>query len=363
MLCIKNLFANEISVDLFWRKKLNINPQGVNYRPIKYKSLNSLPVYYYLLFFLWLPILTVSNLYFFLKSMKKKTAALNNLENKKIWINASIKSEQIKERQELADLMSIDIREGDYFSYLTRLERLKFLFLSLGYVWFKSSSFSIENKLHLLDLYRVRCFLEFIIKINLISTELHLSNHYDRWAMSCYRAYSKGVELWQHGIVDESFPLDIKLTNLLKVHCLNAHDEPWWRANSIGHNIEFLIQKKLFQLTANKNNIEVLIASNPAFIEEELALFELLLANPQLQALRYAYKPHPAYGDYKNLKRLSDKVLILDRDEYPRVKLVIHSGSTLGQEYESIGIKTYDYTNKQNKSVVLDVAELMNLSA
>ena len=339
---------NEIGIDLFWRDKLKINDKGINYRPFKYKRLNSSRFCYYLLMIGWrLPLVTL-NLLFFLISLLKSTKEINTLKEKSIWLESSFKSTLIRERNQIENMIIIDLRKQAYLNYLDRRYRTRCFIKSLKTISFDLSSVSFSNKLQYLDIYRLICFHEFVVQINRLALSLHLTSHYDRWTMAASHAFTKGIEIWQHGLLSDQFKLDQKLGNVVRINYLREQDVIWWQNNICSASCDFKEQHQQLQFTEQLESIDVLMISNPGYVKEEFYFLKELMKLPQFLNKNIAYKPHPLYSNLKykrtinSLKRLG--VFIMEPKQFPKVTLVIHNGSTLGYEYETMGINVIDYS-------------------
>lgn len=349
---IEQFLLNEITLDRHWRKKLNIGPLGINYRPLKYKKLNSTRFGYYFFLLSWPVILGITNIYFFLTSLKRPYKNIELLIGQSLWLESSNRSIQIRTRENLNNLSVIDLRTMEFFSYITRRNRMIFLFHSLKTIWFGSASISVSDKLNLVDYYRVYSFHKFIFELNQIAHSLSICNHSDRWAMACYDGFLKGVSVWQHGIQRDEFHLPVKLKNISTLHCISHDSFVWWEKNIINHPTRFVVQSSKFILTEGLPDFDLLVVSNPAYIDEEIGLLLDIVKNTSLK--RLGYKPHPAYGKYKSkLNLLRDKgIYILDKTEYPKTNLVLHRNSTLADEYKSIGINGLNCDDKTNDFII-----------
>lgn len=331
------LYLNEIYIDMFWRKRLLFGLSGVNFRPLKYRFLNSSRSIYFFLFFLWLPILVVFNFYLFLRSIFFTVVDGSILSGRSVWLESSLKSERIRDASGLVDLWVVDVRQHEYFVFLSRVDRVCMFLVAIYIIAFRSSLVNFSNKIQLIDVYRVLCFLEFVSRINGRVSELHICNHYDRWAMACFEGFAKGVDVWQHGVLDGSLDLPVKLKNIRCIHSFSLKESELWRRYLVDADVKFVIQESNFIFTSRIKKIDVLLISHPAYIFEEIEFLMCVLNDGA--SMSVAYKPHPAY-DYSNvLPRLNAVgVDVVPPNEYPEAALAITKGSTLGHEYERAGV-------------------------
>ena len=344
---IKNLYFNEIRIDSFWRDKLSLGEGRVNYRPLKYKALNSSFLLYVLLASSWPILLLLSCCYFFAASLFFKGESIDSLVGKPVWIDSSLKSELIRGRGELSGFFVIDIRKCDYLRFISIGDKFSLFFKSVSLCLFSSGSVALRDKLQLIDLYRVVCFYEFIFRLNKVSDRLSMCNHYDRWAMVCYAAFTKQVEVWQHGVLDADLDLPVKLRNVRRIHCLAKSDVPIWGKYTQASDVDMVIQESHFMLTLGVAAVDFLMISHPAYMDEEIDLLLGIGAITKPLGVVLAYKPHPAY-DYKERLELlrGQGVNIVPKEIFPKARLALTKGSTLGKEYESVGVKVLWHTDE-----------------
>lgn len=353
---IWRLYLNEISIDIFWRGRLSLDLDGVNFRPLKYNFLNSSRVVRYFFRFFWSPFLVVFNSYLFVHSIFFPVAKNYFPLGNSIWLESSLKSEQIRGASGLAGLRVVDVRRHEYFIFLSRPDRARMFLVTLYLVIFRSSLVNISNKIQLIDAYRVLCFLEFVSRANDWVGELHICNHYDRWAMACFEGFSKGVNVWQHGILDESLDLPVKLKNIRCIHSLSLKEAGLWRNYLADVGVEIVVQKTSFMLSLGVKKVDILIISHPAYTVDEVSLLMFLLSNEA--GLSVAYKPHPAYDYSKILAGIHPAgVDVVPASEYPDAALAITKGSTLGHEYEAAGVNVI-WWGHESQSELLGLIEM-----
>lgn len=335
-----DIYLNVMAVDYFWRKKLGLPMEGrLNYRPWKYSFINNSRLIYWWVSVFWPVILIASNFYFFLKSIFlpfiKEEGGLSNFL---VWLESSQKSESIRMSSGLANLKVVDIRRSEYFFYLTRFERVRIFFASLMFIFWIRGMVDTRDKIQFFDCYRVFCFLSFVRMINDSVSCLHICNHYDRWAMACFEAFSNGVEVWQHGMLNCSLELPVKLKNICRINSLALSEIPLWRGYLLDSQVDFVVRKSDFSLSLFEKKFDVLIISHPAYVADEVKLADYLLGLEI--GLSVAYKPHPAHDYSKVLVGLKlSGVDVVSSGKFPDARVAITKGSTLGREYETVGVE------------------------
>lgn len=347
------LYLNEVSVDVFWRNRLGLNLNGINFRPLKYRHINESRTLYWAVRFFWLPLLVGYNSFLFIRSLFLGWHDISCLLDRPVWLESSIKSEHLRIASGLSGLKVVDIRRGEYLLFLSRIERCFIFFAAIYIISFRSSSLSAPNKVQLIDFYYVLCFLEFISKIDGKVVELHICNHYDRWAMAAFEGFKNGVIIWQHGVLDGNLNLPVKLKNVRSVHSLNSGESKLWLRYLKDVNVKFIVQDKNFMLTAVGIDIDLLVISHPAFVSEEIGFLQYLTDHTKACV---AYKPHPAYDYSKVISRFGFKdVYLVPPEEYPATALAITKGSTLGHEYETVGVSVIWWSGES----FVELAELI----
>lgn len=332
-----DFYRNEIAIDYFWRDRLGIPKGGVNYRPLKYSFFNKSRVCFFLFCMFWPAILSALNFFYFCKAVLASHIGIDELSGRSVWIESSLKSEQLRNFSKCADLKVVDIRKSEYFSYLSRLERVKIFRDSIFFILFRVKDVGVSDRLQFIDCYRLFCFFKFISNINFVIDELHICNHYDRWAMACFEGFPKGVNVWQHGILDESLDLPVKLKNIRCIHGFSLKEAGLWRNYLADVGVDIVVQETSFMLSLGVEKVDVLIISHPAYTADEVSLLMFLSSNEA--GLSVAYKPHPAYDYSKVLAGIQAAgVEVVPASEYPSAALAITKGSTLGHEYETAGV-------------------------
>lgn len=171
------------------------------------------------------------------------------------------------------------------------------------------------------------------------------TNHYDRWTyLITDYCNSSGAEsvLIQHGILDNSSRFSsVKYKKLSKLFCYNKEQ--------YNDFLEFFYEKievcdyfKPVIVLSEIDNIAktVLIVGHgdPSVVKVENEVTAWLVSNTDL----FIYvKPHPVFKKNAVLyNSICEKVvLISERDFYPDVDFLLHSGSTLAEEYRNCSKK------------------------
>lgn len=333
---MNELFRGEIDIDRFWSERVYGRSDKFFYRPLS-RKFNS--VFYFLICFLSPIVLFLYSFYSFIYSIffvryKNK----NELLGKDIWIDVSLKSQSMRVELTNNDFFVIDIRKLDFICYLSFGERFISFLLSLKQIFRVSVDYYYE-RLNFLDLYNVSCFVKFVIFANKKTSSLSLTNHYDRWAYAVFEFYHKGVNLWQHGALDSNFILTKKIKNINNLYALSDTDIEIW--NSYIDSPGVVIEKQVSKFCVNEaTSLDFLVISHPAYKKADYKLLAMLVEST-LNKYQIGYKPHPAHlYSVAYLQELSKiGVDIIDKDFFPRARLLLSRGSTLGFEYESIGFK------------------------
>ncbi len=183
----------------------------------------------------------------------------------------------------------------------------------------------------------------FYLKRTSSSNEYCFISLIDRWAyLASYIEKTKC--LIQHGIlyknmkvkkignVDYAYYINKEQKNICEKILLTNKPNPYYRSS-----IQFSSNGKLL----NNEFKNVLLVCNKFFFDKEDGIIRSLSS----KKVNLYIKPHPIDKDitvYKDLLEENDFV-ILEKNDYPKVDVLISYTSTLADEYESQGIKVLRY--------------------
>jgi hypothetical protein len=168
-----------------------------------------------------------------------------------------------------------------------------------------------------------------------------MCNHYDRWAylfsFFAEQEYYE-LELTQHGMVTTAFQPSKKLKYVHKLTCFDNHQLDLFDKYIINKKGESIIQKPYINLTPITDTLSFLIVGhgNDNIVSLECDIVKRLSNTIALEDFIIFIKPHPAFDkvdSYITLKNEKVK-LISDKNFFPQVNFVLHSGSTLAKEYQ-----------------------------
>lgn len=170
-------------------------------------------------------------------------------------------------------------------------------------------------------------------------------NHYDRWAVLFDNLHSENIILLQHGIISADFAPPTKLKNISELYAYNEEEkDKFLKLVIYNKKCIFKLLKREIKLTsipAKVNTPQVLLISClPLTFDDE----KKLLINISSKVTIFI-KAHPVFSTlpYYELKKQFDFNLIVEKDLFPDVDLVISYNSTLGYEYELAGKKVIYY--------------------
>jgi hypothetical protein len=226
---------------------------------------------------------------------------------------------------------------------LNDLLTMKTIFISCLQTFVYAFRFSFQYPSSILQTYVT---MEIVILMNILkdynyhfhNKNVYFSNHYDRFAIVFDRLIeSKQKNLLQHGILKESFYPEYKLNNIDNLWSINSSHVPIWKRNILNSSTSFHYLNNKIKLTQMSDDINktILIVNNPRYTEEEKKLITLI--NESLPFLTIFYKLHPTIKD----KKICCKNIHLIREQvFPKALIVIYKESTLGLEYNELGVET-----------------------
>lgn len=176
-------------------------------------------------------------------------------------------------------------------------------------------------------------------------------NQIDKWAL--FFSNVSGCTFIQHGKIEGGARL-IKISPPKKAYYLNDGQKRILETvlfktppENFGFrpHLSFTHNEKL--IANNKKNI--LIISGLDFLEEEIPIIMML----KDKDINMYLKPHPKDKVLTRYHELRDNfgVILLEKDDFPEVDVVVSYNSTLAYEYEDAGVKVirYDLLNDLNR--------------
>lgn len=241
-----------------------------------------------------------------------------------------------------------------YSSYI--LNCVKFFWYFKNRPWFFSSV------IHLVE---VVALVQFLHKFSFKRVTMY--NHYDRWAyiLSEIVEQRKG-ELFviQHGKFDYSYKPFEKIKRVHFFLGFNVSDIEYYKNEIVIHllNSELSFPKiKLINKDVSLLSLLVVGHGDISVVKKEVEFIENVLRLDK--DIQIYLKPHPAYNNkylYERVVRLSAKVILIDEKYFfPDVLVLIHSGSTLAEEYSNSSSRVH-VLNLINDSSYADFVRVIN---
>ena len=193
-------------------------------------------------------------------------------------------------------------------------------------------------------------------------SSVSMTNQYDRWALFIGLISQENeikLNIYQHGLLSSSFQPKYKIPKVQKLFCYNKEQLIIFNSKLIRHTVLYFIDPPKLSLNLKVDGVSVFLAgtSDASFFELEL---EILNRISTLKDVTLFFKPHPLnkVEKYKRLNKSVNKVIYLsENDGYPSVDYFIHSGSTLGLEYQNSSNSVLII----NTFVVSDADKILNL--
>lgn len=255
----------------------------------------------------------------------------------------------------------LDDFDSHIYQHINFIQICKCYIIALTFILIK---IKMLFRINLLQLYV--CF-DWLVKYEALksitfstSQDIYFSNHYDRWAVMFDSLLAKNnLILIQHGLLPNRLNLPYKLTNLKKIYTLNANSQHQFKnLFKLGNESIFgQIETKL-QLSDTPYQKSVLVIGQPHSAPYEVEIIKELLNINSID--RIWVKPHPLYSKqvYKSLK--SPKVQIIhDKAFFPNVTVALNYESTLGIEYENLGIPVIGVKSQSIPEIALKVEKMM----
>lgn len=243
-----------------------------------------------------------------------------------------------------------------FANFLDCFRALILAFLAYSFVLVKARSFgyalhavfSFHWFLVYLSLRRVRFFSE--------QTRVYFSNHYDRWCCLIDEVFAgQDLCLIQHGILPDNFIIPFPPKNIKKIFCFDepskiAFDRVFGGID--GASISFF-SPKLHLQDIHLSAFSVLVIGQPHSAKKEIELVSKIRFSSS--DINIFLKPHPVFGAgiYAKVK----DVLIRDKFFFPKVNLVVCEDSTLGFEYETLGVPVIWWGHRSVDNMLSSIIE------
>ncbi|WP_420229167.1 hypothetical protein ACOBWA_09265 [Psychrobacter sp. ER1] len=172
---------------------------------------------------------------------------------------------------------------------------------------------------------------------------------------------TSNLNLLQHGMLPENLALPYKLTNLKSIYTFDLLSQNIFISLfDLSQDVLFYLLESKLCLSKTSYKRSVLIIGQPQSVFYEMEILQYLIKIEDIDMI--FIKPHPLYSmeAYKNIK--SPKVsVIYDKLYFPEVMVALNFESTLGLEYQKIGIPVISIKDKRKSNVLLEVIEAMKL--
>ena len=205
------------------------------------------------------------------------------------------------------------------------------------------------------DFFVACCFFENLDESN----NIIFKSTYDKWAYLFANLQNKKVFV-QHGIIDDSFfPKRIGCPDI--AYSINDNQYNYC-VNILFNNKPIYKRLNLLKLTTNDKLLKngkknVLIVGNLMFEAKQNAIIELLSSRADVYNIYI--KPHPLdkVNQYQILKE-KKSLVILDKEDFPKVDLVVSYKSTMVIEYEMNGVECLIYDTDRFECFVNNLEKL-----
>lgn len=272
---------------------------------------------------------------------------------KKTFLNMLESVEIVKEDVIIVKLPTVSIDYSE-FQTVKLLSGVNFLDIIKSYINAVKMVFFIKQKYNKRDfLFRAQASFEYFLCCCFINRIDKTNNHYfysliDRWAY-LYGSLDVTTYLIQHGIIGDSLKFK-KIGKVDYAYYIDREQKNICEKNLIENKPVASFRKKINLTVIDKlyqhNLKNVLIICNMSFFEKEKEIIHDLNKKVNL-----FIKPHPgdSYDSYNSLL-LKYKFILLEKDTFPKVDIVISYISTLATEYELNGIPILRYNDESFKT-------------
>ncbi|WP_395303224.1 hypothetical protein R0L47_02795 [Pectobacterium polonicum] len=345
---VYNAIDNENSVDDYLLKKFKLDKNGIVFKPLRLKNINRLSNKLNTILYFIFPLYFIG---LFLLHLLKRTVGgvliLPCVNHR--FISFSNKSMIIYNKNKL-QIPFVDLRGQNKIlnKYLSCGELCKCFICSLIILFSCYGKTKIRNLPNLIHIYECSMFFIFLEKMKDNGTNrISHSNHYDRWATIISACDFFCITVYQHGLIDENYSPVIKIKNVDSIYTYDDKSEEYFCNKVLLLDSNNLIVKKRISISSfiidDSEFFFALIVGHPNYIDDELFIFNMI---NQLNLGSVIYRPHPISRKNKKIKLFSN--LSLDENILPSHKIAIVKESTLGCELQSLGVKIYEWHEKDS---------------
>lgn len=174
--------------------------------------------------------------------------------------------------------------------------------------------------------------------------EIWFANHFDRWAVLCEYLPAENKVFVQHGIEDGNMIPIVRYRTLKKAYLIAPSQKSHFENKIFKRTPEIFYLEgkiKLVNIQKSKNSTLLIIGNYVLTLEKEIQLIKELHG----VSVDVYLKPHPVLPkkEYYRLQKDYPFFLIEDSTFFPQVDLVVSYESTLGVEYEQVGVEVLYY--------------------
>jgi hypothetical protein len=380
---------NEIAIDLYCYKLLNVKVEERNYLPRptisnKFSNKMFIKVFKLLWKFNLSTIYFIFQLTFYLIRSKKLLNDISSIKNINIGVAFSDRSFDIFNKPNnlqlpkywcvmpWVDSSKIDKNyiKLDLLSLVTKTEIFKSFYLAK--IVHKKMAKSTKYKKWITQSYTA--FKWFIARFGIEKLECSytITDHYDRNAVMMdgivKEKHRKGIKselnLIQHGIVTDlrtyDFSLPYKLTMLKKVYLFDKISEEIFKEKIVDKKNQKL-EVQFYNKTINISEITTVNSLNILFVGHSICLdFHIHVYNELKKKYEFTafYKPHPTEKISKKIES-QNWIIIDDVNIYPKVNFLVSYNSSLVEEYKYHSINTFIHEFKTNLNSQKDYIKII----
>lgn len=367
-----NALGNEVEIDAFSYRALNVNASDFGYAPrptrwIAYFRNKSFLIRFSLIIISFLWKYCISYTFFIYQSFRYNTFSRANIEEipkkSKIGLAFSIRATELiieKNINEKLDCwilfpwvdskkISASTITYNVFSFLTFYDLL---------LAFKSTVKALdvfyryyENKGNILQTYTAFTWFCSEIALEKIKARYYFAEHFDRWAVLIdfvsqeFKRKNSEIELnlIQHGLVgniseENKLFITTKLETVKTLYALDEGSVNYFKKyvfSSRANIRHVFFYKNILNLSdvRDLSKFSILFVGSPFCENLHVSMYHMLKINPNVHIY---YKPHPLYNLSKKIMN-QDWEVIQDKNFFPSIDLLISYPSTLAIEYTEAG--------------------------
>jgi hypothetical protein len=365
--------SNEIALDVFCYKVMNVSPKAGNYIPyiprptklLKYANKNFIQILKIFWIYILGHVLFLKQFFSYLikKIITDKSGGIK--KNSSVGIAFSDRAMDIinKKNCDTSPEYWIVFPWTDYSRLDNNAVKVELLsLLTVGELW-KACFFAIcahkrmakapRYKNWILQSYTSFQWFAVRMALEKIEGDFFIAEHFDRWAVMMdgilieqrRNSLKSSLVLVQHGLVtdvgDEKLVLPYKLSQFKRLYLYDATAEEYFKENILSNNINTTLEGVTFydnlisiREIPKTDCINILFVGHSICTDLHVFILNELMRKYDLKAY---YKPHPVEKTPKFIYKQKWTV-IEDKHFYPAVDILISYPSTLVYEYELLGI-------------------------